>query len=295
LELHFQLVENLSKITNNFEIIFINDASPDGAWETITEISKKDKRVKGINFSRNFGQHFAITAGLQHSTGNWIIVMDCDLQDQPDEIEKLYGKAMEGYDIVLASRTFRQDNYIKKMFSGLFYITLSYLTDTQQNPEVANFGIYHRKVIDSILLMGDSIRYFPTMVNWVGFRSVEIPVLHGKRFQGVTSYSFRRAFRLAIDVMFAFSDKPLRLTVKLGLTVSLLSVVFAIYNFILYLKGEIDVPGWASMIISIWFLSGLIIFVLGIVGLYIGKTFEKVKERPLFIIRESVNFNDITE
>lgn len=289
IELYLQLTKTMSELPVPYELIFINDSSPDKSLEVIKNIAKKDSLVKIIDLSRNFGQHAAITAGLTTCIGEWTVVMDCDLQDRPQEIPKLYKKALGGYDIVLARRQFRQDNFLKRNFSKLFYNLLSYLTDTQQDGSVANFGIYHRRVINAVLKMGDYVKYFPTMIKWIGFRSTAVDVQHGKRYEGKTAYSFRKLTKLALDVMFAFSDKPLRLTVKLGLLVSFLAIVFAIINMILYVRGEIEVTGWASLIISIWFLSGLIIFVLGIVGLYIGKTYEKVKDRPVFVIKETIN------
>ncbi len=289
LELYKRLKEIFEKNNIDHEIIFINDASPQNDWEAIKQIAEEDKRVKGINLSRNFGQHYAITAGLSQASGEWIVVMDCDLQDKPEEIINLYNKAKEGYDIVLAKRIKRKDKFIKKIFSKIFYNILGYLTNTKQDSSIANFGIYHKNVIKAVCNMHDSIRYFPAMIKWVGFKHTTIYVKHGEREIGKTSYSFKKLIDLSLDIMLAFSDKPLRLTAKFGLLVSLTSVVFAIYNLIKYLKGEIEVLGWSSLIISIWFLSGLIIFVLGIVGLYVGKTFEKVKNRPPYIISESVN------
>lgn len=288
-ELYFRLKETLEKITSDFEIILVNDASPDSAWDTIVELAHKDKRVKGINLSRNFGQHYAITAGLDRSDGEWVVVMDCDLQDKPEEILKLYDKTKEGFDIVLAKRTDRKDSFLKKTLSMMFYNILSYLTESKQDYAVANFGIYNKKVISAIIEMKDSIRYFPTMVKWVGFKQLTVEVEHVDRTSGKTSYSFKSLFKLALDVILSFSDKPLRLTIKLGLSISFLAIIYAIYNLYRYFNGQVAVTGWTSLIFSIWFLSGIIIFVLGIVGLYVGKTFEKVKDRPIFIIKEIIN------
>jgi len=285
-EFYLRIKTTLESIGLDFEIIMVNDASPDGAWDTIVELANIDNRVKGINFSRNFGQHYAITAGLEYCAGEWIVVMDCDLQDQPEEIVKLYKKANEGYMIVFAKRSQRKDSWIKRRSSEIFYSILGYLTDTEQDPTIANFGIYHKKVIASILSMNDYHRYFPTMVRWVGFKQAKIEVDHAERVKGHSAYSTKKLLRLAMDVILSFSDKPLRLTVKFGFFISCLSVVFAIYNLILFLNNIILVPGYTSLIISVWFLSGLIITVLGVVGLYIGKTFDKVKGRPVFIIHE---------
>jgi dolichol-phosphate mannosyltransferase len=219
--------------------------------------------------------------------------MDCDLQDRPEEIAGLYQKTKEGWDVVLASRANRKDGLFKRLSSKIFYSLLGYLTNTEQDASIANFGIYHRKVIDAILQMGDYQRYFPTMVKWVGFTRTKIPVEHALRDEGKSSYTFGKLLRLAIDVILSFSDKPLRLTVKFGFCLSSLAFVFALFNLVLYFTGNIKVPGYTSLIVSVWFLSGLIITLIGVVGLYIGKTFDKVKGRPTYIVKSSINFDKV--
>lgn len=286
-ELFFRLKETLEKITHDFEIILINDSSPDDAWGTIVELADKDQRVKGIDLSRNFGQHYAIAAGLEHCTGEWVVVMDCDLQDRPEEILKLYEEVLKGYDLVYAQRIIRKDNWVKKTLSKLFYIFLGYLTNTNQDPTIANYGIYHKKVIEAICKMKDYHRYFPTMVRWVGFTSAKVTVNHDERNSGDSAYSIKKLIRLALDIILSFSDKPLRLAVKFGFIISLITVLFALYNLVLFFNNKILVPGYTSLILSVWFFSGLIIMVLGVVGLYIGKTFDKVKGRPTYIIKET--------
>ena len=285
-ELYLRLERTLEQLNPDFEIIMVNDGSTDGVWETIIDLAQKDQRVKGINFSRNFGQHYAITAGLNYCNGTWVVVMDCDLQDQPEEIKKLYEKAIEGTLIVFAQRIKRNDSWLKRTYSKFFYVILGYLTNTIQDPAIANFGIYHKKVIDSILKMGDYHIYFPTMVRWVGFKYTKIPVSHAERNNGQSSYSFKKSIRLAIDIILSFSDKPLKLTIKFGFMISCIAIVFAIYNLFLFYNDKILVPGYTSLIISLWFLSGLIIMVLGVVGLYIGKIFDKVKNRPSYIVMD---------
>ncbi len=287
IELYNRLVKTLNTITSDFEIIMVNDASPDQSWETIKELAELDNRIKGISFSRNFGQHYAISAGLDNCSGQWVVVMDCDLQDQPEEILKLYAKTKEGFDIVLAKRTIRKDNYFKKIFSKIFYRILGYLTDTKQDHTIANFGIYHFKVIKVIRELQDSIRYFPAMVRWVGFNWTSIEIKHTERKTGKTSYNFSKLLNLGIDIIMAFSSKPLKITIKIGFMISFLSILYALYDIIRYFQGYITVSGWTSIIISIWFLSGLIIFFLGVVGLYVGKTFDKVKQRPFYIINQT--------
>ena len=288
-ELVKQIKESVLTITDDFEIILVNDCSPDNSWEKIEYECAQDLRVKGVNLSRNFGQHYAITAGLNYTKGEWVVVMDCDLQDRPDEIPNLYKKAQEGFDSVFAQRTVRNDSFVKRFMSKSFYSLFSYLTETKQDPSVANFGIYNRCVVDAILSMHDQIRFFPTMVQWVGFRKFYLPVKHSERFEGKTSYNFRALAMLALNTILAFSDKPLRLTAKLGFFIATISFITGIFYFIMYLTGHIHVLGFTSMILSVWFLSGIIMMILGMLGLYIGKVFEKVKERPTFIVSKTTN------
>ena len=284
-----EIVKAVTPITPDFEIILVEDGSPDRSWEHIAAQCAQDKRVKGIKLSRNFGQHNAITAGLQAAIGEWIVVMDCDLQDRPDEIPNLYAKAQEGFDIVFARRTLRQDGLFKQLSSRLFYAVFSFLTDTQQDSSIANFGIYRRNVVTAILSMQDYIRYFPTMSQWVGFKRTFMDVRHAERAEGKSSYTWGKLIALAFSNIIAFSDKPLRLTVWFGLSIVLFSFVIGIIYLIKYFLGHIVVLGFTSLIISIWFLSGVIIATLGMVGVYVSKTFEKVKGRPVFITSEEIN------
>ena len=282
-------VEALTAITDNYEIILVNDASPDNSWQAIEQECKKNPKVKGLNLSRNFGQHYAITAGLSYAQGEWIVVMDCDLQDRPEEIPNLYAKAQEGYDSVLAQRVQRSHGWFKKLGSRCFYKVFSYLTETKQDASVANFGIYNRKVIDAVLSMGDAMRYFPTQIQWVGFKRAYLPIQHDERAEGKSTYNLSRLFRLAFDTIISFSDKPMRLMVKMGLFVTLAAFIVGIVFLVLYCLGEIEVLGFTSLIISLWLLGGIIISLIGVVGIYLGKLFEKAKDRPTFIVNQKLN------
>ena len=288
-ELVQRLVQVLEPLTPDFEIILVDDRSPDESWTRIQVEAARDPRVRGLRLSRNFGQHQAITAGLDRCRGEWVVVMDCDLQDRPEEIPALLARARQGYDLVLAQRTNRQDSWSKKLLSRAFYLVLTYLTETPQDPTVANFGIYHRKVIAAVLAMRESIQYFPTMVRWVGFRVAYLPVQHAGRVAGRSSYSLSRRLNQGIEVIMANSDKPLRLTVKLGLLLSGGAFLFVPITLVRYWIGQIYQPGYASLIISIWFFSGLLLSVLGMVGLYVGKTFEQVKNRPLYVVDDEIH------
>ncbi len=269
-----------------YEIVLVEDGSPDASWAAIERMAALHPEVVGIELSRNFGQHPAITAGLAHARGEWVVVMDCDLQDRPEEITSLWQHAhAQGLDAVQAQRVMRQDGWLKRTFSWTFYAFLTWLTGADHDPSVANFGLYHRRVVDAILALPERIRYFPTMVQWVGYRRGKMPVQHDARLEGKTSYNWAALTRLALNIILSYSDKPLRLAVKLGMGISFVALAFAGVVLVRALLGQYIVSGYASLMVSIWFLSGLIISVLGVVGLYVGKTFEGVRQRPIFIVR----------
>jgi dolichol-phosphate mannosyltransferase len=288
-ELVERISNNIPSAFNSFEIILVDDFSPDKSWQKIVEISKKNKNVFGFKLSRNFGQHYAITAGLNQVTGDYVVVLDCDLQDQPEEIEKLFNESQKGFDIVLARRYERKDSLYKKTVSKLFYKTLSYLTGTKQDATVANFGIYSKQVINEVVKLEEKIKYFPTMVKWVGFSTSFVNVEHASRSEGKSNYNLKKLLNLALDIILAYSDKPLRLIIKFGLSIALISFAMVIYVLYEKVTGKVSVSGYASLIISIWFLSGCLLTTLGVVGLYIGKIFEGVKNRPSYIIEKTTN------
>lgn len=288
-ELVRQLHEQIQLITQNYEIILVNDASPDASWEKIIKVCAEDTRVKGINLSRNFGQHYAITAGLSYAKGDWVVVMDCDLQDRPDEIPNLYRKAQEGWEIVFARRVERKDKLLKKLSSKFFNIVYQYLSGLKTEKSISNFGIYNFKVINEFNRMREVARSFSSLVQYLGFKKTTIDVKHSERYEGKTTYTFTKLINLSIDIILSNSNKPLKITVKLGFIISTISFLLAFYNIFAHFAGIIKVVGFTSTIFSIWFVGGLVLLVLGIVGLYIGKIFEQVKERQLFIISNTLN------
>ncbi|MCB0380119.1 MAG: glycosyltransferase family 2 protein [Flavobacteriales bacterium] len=284
-----RIVASVSQLTDSFEIILVEDCGPDNSWQKIVENCNKNPKVKGIKLSRNYGQQHAIQAGLDASKGEYVITMDCDLQDKPEEIYKLYNKAKEGYEIVCASRQNRQDDFFKKILSRIFYSTLGYLTETKQDRTVANFVCYHRKAVNALALVKDHNRYYPMLQQLIGFNYTKVEIEHAEREDGKSSYSFKKRLRLAMDTILTFSDKPLRLAVKFGVLLSIISIIAAIGMVILYIFSNVIVPGWSSILLLLSFLSGTIISVLGMVGLYVGRTFESVKQRPTYIINEKIN------
>ncbi len=288
-ELYDRLVKTLSQITENFEIILVNDACPQASWERIAMLCAKDPRVKGINLSRNFGQHYAITAGLDHATGDWVVVMDCDLQDRPEEIIKLYNKALDGYDIVFGRRVQRQDSFIKRFGSMAFNRVLEYFTETKHDNSIANFGIYAHKVVKTINRYREHSRDFLLFAQMVGFKKVEIDIEHAPRAHGESSYNFSKLFRLAIDSIISHSNKPLRLSIQLGFFIALASLGYASWLVIRYFFYHTPAEGWTSLMVSMFFMFGLLFAIIGITGLYIGKIFDEVKRRPLYVIQETLN------
>lgn len=283
-ELYERLCVCLSKISAEFEIIFVNDGSPDDGWSLVCDLCGKDQRVKGVNLSRNFGQHYAITAGLGYAQGEWIVVMDCDLQDRPEEIAGMYEFALSGYDSVFAQRINRKDSVVKRAQSWLFYKVFSFLTDTKIDSSVANFGIYHRNVVEGVLSIGDKSRCFPVMVQWVGFKKAYLPVQHAPRKHGKSSYRLIKLLVLSLDVIISFSNKPLKICVFMGFVMSGISGSIALIYFIWFLLGVITVAGYASLILSVWFVGGVLMAAIGVVGIYIAKIFNQVKNRPIYIV-----------
>lgn len=283
-----RLKDSLSTITEDFEIILVNDASPDGTWEKIRCQCALDKRVKGINLSRNFGENYAITAGLSFARGEWVVVMDCDLQNRPEDVPLLYAKAMEGYDIVYARRVDKKFGFFKRLSSIIYHGLLGWLSGARQDSAVAEFGIYARKVIAEYNKLPEAARSFANLITTLGFRSTSIPVTHDPRMSGDSSYSFGKLLKIAADVILSNSNKPLKMTVALGAIIVAVAIVLIIYSFIEHFSSTLPV-GFSSTFISIWLLGGLNIFILGVVGLYIDRIFNQVKGRPLFIVSETLN------
>lgn len=288
-----ELVNRISKsvgsITEDYEIVLVCDGSPDNSWLAIKEECAKDGRVKGINLSRNFGQHYAITAGMRFAKGEWIILMDCDLQDQPEEIPRLYAKAIEGFDIVQSRRIHRKDGLLKRFSSKAFHTVFDWLSGMKTDSTISNLGIYNRKVIEAFNEMQETSRSFGTLLSYVGFRKSTIDVEHSERYEGKSSYSFGKLMKLMFDITISNSNKPLRIIIELGFMFSLLAFLLALYNVVAYFVGINNLQGFTTTVFSIWFMGGVLMLVLGVLGLYIGKTFNQVKQRPLYIVDEVIN------
>lgn len=286
-ELYKRLRNCLLNITSYFEIIFVDDRGRDGAWEIISTLAKKDNTVKGIRLSRNFGQHLAITAGLAQSHGDWVVVMDCDLQDAPEEIIRLYDVAKSGFDIVLARRKQKKHSYARRILSMAYSKLMTLATKQRFDPELGGFSIISRKVVDSYLKFKDNDRHYLFILYWLGFDIGYINYEHFDRLSGKSSYTFRALIKHAISGMLFQTSILLKLIVYLGFFISGLGFYFSLYIVYRYYFYQI-MPGWSSLAVLNLLIGGFIISSLGVVSLYIAKIFEQVKNRPLYIIDESI-------
>ncbi|MGY0692057.1 glycosyltransferase family 2 protein [Virgibacillus sp. FSP13] len=286
-DLYNRVAATIESIPARLEMILVNDASPDHAWEAIKQLSVQDDRVKGIDLARNFGQHHAITAGLDHTTGDWIVVMDCDLQDRPEEIVKLYNKAQEGYEVVFGKRIERQDGWFKRKSSQFFYRVYDYFTGGSSDCTIANFSISSKKVVESFRQMREQNRFFPLFIQWMGYRTGTVQVEHNARKAGKTSYNLKKLISLGTDAIISQSNKPLRLSIQFGFFISLVSFLYGVFLVGRYFFLDVPVKGWTSVMVSIYFIGGLIFFNIGVLGLYLGKVFNETKGRPLYLIRQT--------
>lgn len=288
-----ELVARISKavapLTSDYEIILVNDCSPDASWEEIKTLCARDAKVKGINLAHNFGQPYAITAGLSYAQGDYIAVIDCDLQNKPEDLPALFLKAMEGYDIVSARRVHRDDTFLKRMSSAVFHRIYDFLSGFSTDKAVAEFGVYSKRIVKVYCSIPEYSRSFVELIHTLGFRKTGIDVMHDHRLEGKSSYNLSRLLRLSFNAIISNSNRPLQLAVTLGFIMSLFSFLMAVYNIFAKFAGWNEVAGYTTTVFSIWFVGGLLLFMMGILGLYIGKIFDQVKGRPVFIVQDTLN------
>lgn len=271
------------------EVILVEDASPDASWPRMQELVAANPEVIGVRLSRNFGQHAAILAGLEFVRGDWVVVLDCDLQDPPEEIPLLYREALaRNLDAVFAKRVEREDSAFKRSTSWAFHRVLSWLTGVKHDGKSANFGIFRRPVIDAVVAMPERAKAFPLMVKWVGFDIGYVPVKHAPRAAGRSGYNLAKLLALARTVILSYSDKPLRMVTTAGIACSVVAFAFALGTLFMFFRGDIQVAGFTSLMASLWLLGGLVLLSLGVVGLYVGQVYLNVQGRPASIVREVI-------
>ncbi len=285
-ELHRRLTAVVSSLTASYEIVLVDDGSKDASWSAIERLSRDDPRVHGLRLSRNFGQHFAITAGLEACRGQRVVVMDSDLQEQPEEIPKLWQKMNEGYEVVFSRRRQRRDSFFKRVTSVMFFVVMNRLTGQEVDGEEGTLSMLDRRVVDAFLRVTDAHRHYLYILRYLGFRQAFVDVEHAERFAGTSGYGFKKMFIHALDGITSQSTRLLQASSALGFLIVLgafVQVLWLIYKRVVLDEG---VEGWASAMVSTWFMGGMVLFSLGVLGLYIGKMFEQTKNRPLYIVAE---------
>lgn len=289
-ELVNRVKANVKLITEDFEIILIDDGSYDQTWELIESEANQEKRIKGIKFSRNFGHHYAITAGLHNAIGEWVVVMDGDLQDRPEVIPDLYKKAQTGFDVVFVSRQNRPEKLYYRIAQKFFYRILRLLSGIDFDSSQANFSIISKKVVQAFKIFPENARFYGSTIKWLGFNRSSIYADHGVRHSGKPSYTFRKRIKLASDIILSFSERPLKFAVFIGILFSFLSFIGAGIIILRSISFGYSVIGWPSLMVTIFFLSGITLTVLGFIGIYLGRIFQEVKNRPLYLVSSEVNF-----
>lgn len=286
-ELYRRIVQSLEALHLSFEIIMIEDCGGDNSWGVIQDLASKDYRLRGFKLSRNFGQHNAITAGLDQARGSWTLIMDCDLQDKPEDIDRLIKKTQEGFDVVIARNVFSRSSWIKQTTASIFYKVFSWFAGYRYEDGVRSFRLMSCDAVNALRVMREQMRSIGPLGMWIGFSSAYVDVELDQRYEGRSSYNTRRLLSLAFANIVAFSDKPLRISISIGFSMAGCAFVYGSYTVVRAMLHDIPVPGWTSLITSLYFIGGLILANLGVLGVYVGKTFEEAKGRPLYLISRS--------
>lgn len=286
--LYSKLKQTLQKISNSFEMIFVNDGSIDNSYRLLKKVSRRDKKVKLISFSRNFGHMSAINAGLEHSTGERVVVMDADMQDPPFVIEKMYKKSLEGFDVVYGVKKKRKESFIRVYMMKIFYMLLSKISNVKIPLDAGTFSLVTRKVVDHINELPERNKYFSGLRAWAGYNQAGVVYERAKRYRGKEA-SYTRLFKLAMDQIISFSFVPLKLASFLGFIFSLVAFLMIIVLFVLKFFVNLGIVGWTSTITTILLIGGVQLITLGIIGEYLARIYDEVKHRPEYIIKERVN------
>jgi dolichol-phosphate mannosyltransferase len=291
LTLYGRLTQVMEMLGEPYEMIFINDGSSDDSAKLLRELRTKDNRVKFVSFSRNFGHQIAITAGLDYSSGEVVVVMDADLQDPPEVIPQLIEKWREGYDVVFAVREKREgESLFKRMTATLFYRLFRRLTATDILLDAGEFRLMSRRAVEALSAIRERNRFVRGLASWIGFRQTSITFTRDARYTGETKYSLTKMVKLALNGITSFSALPLQLATYLGFIASLLSLVYIAYAIAIKVFTNHAVPGWASIMVAILFIGGVQLISLGIIGEYISRIYDEVKQRPLYLVDELVGF-----
>lgn len=284
--LYDALLPVIEEVSGSYEIIFVDDGSKDASFDIINQLSLQNSKVLGISLSRNFGHQVALTAGMEHASGEIVITMDADMQHPPDVILELYKKFKEGFDIVNTIRTETADSgAFKKMTSSWFYKLINRLSDIHIEPAAADFRLMNRKTVNAFIQLKEKDRFTRGLISWMGFKQAMISYTAPSRFSGKSKYSLFKMLRFAADGITSFSAKPLRISFFSGLIVSLIGLFYAIYAVIEYFSGK-TIPGWTSILVSILIIGGIQLISIGIIGEYLARVFNEAKNRPLYMVKQ---------
>jgi glycosyltransferase involved in cell wall biosynthesis len=293
-EVYGRLSQILPGAAASYEIIFVDDGSTDSTWRLVSDLSAKDPRVKGVSFSRNFGHQMAFAAGLEHATGDAVVIMDADLQDPPELLPELIARWREGYDIVYAVRAGREgETFLKKFTAAAFYRTLRRITQVNVPVDTGDFRLMGRRAVDAFLRMPERHRFTRAMVAWMGFRQIGVHFQRPARFAGETKYHVRRLLRLASDGLVSFSHLPLQIATWLGVVVVVATVLATAVACGLGLAG-VWWRNWVPLFSGLFFLGGVQLVTIGLLGSYVGRIYDEVKRRPLYLVQETVGMKQAT-
>jgi dolichol-phosphate mannosyltransferase len=291
-ELHRRINDSLSKITDNYEIIFVEDGGNDGSWEIICELSKTNPRFRGLKLSRNFGVHNAITAGVENAEGSWVIVIECDLEDNPEEINALYKEALKGYDIVISRYRQRSNKFSRWIVSKAYWKIISYLSGMRLDHRLGIYRILSRKVVNDYCRFKERNRHFKGIIEWMGYKTSYVDMERGERFSGRSAFTVAKLFKAAVMYMLVYSNRPLKLFIGLGFIFAVSALVGAFIIILYTLFQGIDVPGWASLMVSLYLIGGIIIINLGIIGYYLGQNLDETRQRPVYLVSDNTDTRD---
>ncbi|MDP9068260.1 MAG: glycosyltransferase [Actinomycetota bacterium] len=293
-ELLNRLRSVMDELDASSEVILVDDRSTDGSFAIMLEAAQQDARFKIVRFARNFGHQLAITAGLDFAGGRAVVVMDGDLQDPPELILEMAKRWREGYEVVYAIREMRLgDSFFKRTTASIFYRVLRKLSGADIPANVGDFRLVDRKVVDAFKEMRESNRYVRGMFSWLGFEQIGVPFTRAKRFAGKTKYPLRKMVNFAIDGIVGFSQAPLRFVLHLGFILATLSFLGGGAAALVKLFGVYAVPGWASLVVITFFLAGVQLIILGVIGEYVAQIHREVKHRPLYVVDRRIGFPDV--
>lgn len=291
-----RLREVMAKLDGPAEVVMVDDGSRDATYELMADANREDPRFKIIQLSRNFGHQLAITAGMDAAAGQAVIVMDADLQDPPHVILEMAAKWQEGYEVVYAVREQREgERLFKTATASVFYSLLHRMADVEHTVDVGDFRLVDRRALDAFLQMRETNRYVRGMFSWIGFRQAAVPYTRESRHAGTTKYTLRKMLRFASDAVIGFSTAPLRLALGVGLFLAFAAVCYGLVAIGLKLAGSSLVPGYASLLVTITFLSGIQLIVMGMVGQYVARIYDEARARPLYLVREMRGFSEEDE